>query len=195
MNNGVNFGANWNEFDLFNIPVTTSTYTPAQPISTPIDSIRNSYGEAVSVTIYIPGGWSETVIGNGFDLFGGIDWTWWKTFLKEAVNPLPELQEGGCGKVFIDAFTNGGVVSAVSDNLDGGPGTGPDDFIKQVGTIAAAQYAVDSGLAIPLRSSVYRGILEGTETAASSFVVADVYTREYQGFSAEISAYRAGGCH
>ena len=64
------FGWNWNEFDLFNIPVTTSTYNPPQPIFTPITSINNQYGYAVSATIYIPGGWSNTVIGNGFDLFG-----------------------------------------------------------------------------------------------------------------------------
>jgi hypothetical protein len=72
MNNGVNFGANWNAFDLFNIPVTSHTYTPAQPISTPIDQIRNPLGEATSITMYIPGGWSTTQIGNGWDLFGGI---------------------------------------------------------------------------------------------------------------------------
>jgi RHS repeat-associated protein len=72
MNNGVNFGGNWNEFDLFNIPVTTQTYTPAQPISTPINSINNQYGYAVSATLYIPGAWSNTVVGNGWDLFGGI---------------------------------------------------------------------------------------------------------------------------
>jgi RHS repeat-associated protein len=58
----------WDEFDLFNIPITTSTYTPAQPISTPITSINNEHGEAVSATLFIPGGWSTTTIGNGGDL-------------------------------------------------------------------------------------------------------------------------------
>jgi hypothetical protein len=70
--NGVSFLGNANEFDLFNIPVVTQTYTPAQPISTPINSINNQYGSAVSATLYIPGGWSTTQIGNGWDLFGGV---------------------------------------------------------------------------------------------------------------------------
>ena len=71
MNNGVYFGANWNQFDLMSIPVTVTTYTPAQPIDTPIDSIYNQYGYAVEATIFIPAGWSNTQIGTGFDLFGG----------------------------------------------------------------------------------------------------------------------------
>jgi RHS repeat-associated protein len=120
---------------------------------------------------------------------GGIDWTWWKTFVKEAVNPLPELREGGCGRVFLDAFAEGGLFP------DGGPGTEPDSLITQAGSIAAAQYAVNQGLVVPLRSSIYRGILEGTETAASGAVLADVYTREAQGFNAEYSAFKAGACH
>jgi hypothetical protein len=116
------------------------------------------------------------------------DSTWWKTFLKEAVDIRPELREGGCGKVFLDAFVEGGLFP------DGGPGTEPDALIKQGGSLIAAQYAVDRGLVVPLRSSVFRGILEGTETAASGAVVADIYTREAQGFSAEYSAFKAGEC-
>jgi uncharacterized membrane protein (DUF485 family) len=60
--------------------------------------------------------------------------------------------------------------------------------------IAAAQYAVNQGLAVPLRSSIYRGILEGTETAATAFVLTDVYTRIGQGAHEEIKSYLAGEC-
>jgi hypothetical protein len=56
--------------DWMNIPVTAQTYTPAQPISTPIASINNQYGTAVSATLYIPGAWQTTVVGSGFGLFG-----------------------------------------------------------------------------------------------------------------------------
>jgi hypothetical protein len=130
---------------------------------------------------------------NNWSLFGW-DANAWKTFFKTAINPLPELQKGGCGNVFLTAGSNGGIVSAVSDNLDGGPGTGPDDVIKQAGAIAAAQYVVNQGLAVPLRSSIYRGILSGTETAASSFILGDTYYRIGQGFYAEYSAFKAGAC-
>ena len=54
--------------DWAGISVTTQTYTPAQPISTPIATINNQYGTAVSATLYIPGAWSTTVLGNGFDV-------------------------------------------------------------------------------------------------------------------------------
>lgn len=121
---------------------------------------------------------------------GGIDWTWWKTFLKEAVQPWKD----DCAKEFGAAFGSGGIVSAVSDNLDGGPGTSPDDLIKQAGTMGAAQYAVNQGLVCPGCSSIYRGILSGTETAAGVFVVADIYTRIGQGVHAEVSSYLAGKC-
>ncbi len=129
-----------------------------------------------------------SVAANNWSLFGW-DKNAWKTFFRTAVNPLPELREGGCGRAFLDAFSEGGLFP------DGGPGTEPDSLIKQGGTIAAAQYAVNQGLVVPLRSSIYRGILEGTETAASGAVVLDIYTREAQGFSAEYSAFKAGACH
>jgi hypothetical protein len=131
---------------------------------------------------------SGRAANNGWSLFGW-DASAWKTFFKTAVNPLPELREGGCGRAFLDAFAEGGLFP------DGGPGTEPDSVIKQAGGIAAAQYVVNQGLVVPLRSSIYRGILEGTETAASGAVLADVYTREAQGFSAEYSAFKAGACH
>ncbi|HEY6764493.1 MAG TPA: hypothetical protein VI386_06955 [Candidatus Sulfotelmatobacter sp.] len=117
---------------------------------------------------------------NNWSLFGW-DKNAWKTFFKTAVNPLPELREGGRGRAFLDAFSEGGLFP------DGGPGIDPDALIKQAGSIAAAQYAVNQGLVVPLRSSIYRGILEGTETAASGAVLADVYTREAQGFSGRVA--------
>ena len=149
-------------------------YTQNGPIFNPADDGGTPFGGGAA--------------NNGWSLFGW-DKNAWKTFFKTAVNPLPELREGGCGRAFLDAFSEGGLFP------DGGPGTEPDSLIKQAGGIAAAQYAVNQGLVVPLRSSIYRGILEGTETAASGAVLADVYTREAQGFSAEYSAFKAGSCH
>ena len=62
---------------------------------------------------------------NGWSLFG---WnaSAWGTFFKTALNPIPEFKKGGCGNEFLNAFSSGGIVSAVSENLDGGPGTSPD---------------------------------------------------------------------
>ena len=54
--------------DWMNIPVTVTSYNPARPISTPITDINNQNGTAVSATLYIPGAWSTTVVGNGFGL-------------------------------------------------------------------------------------------------------------------------------
>jgi hypothetical protein len=68
-------GANWNQFDLMNIPVVESTYTAAYPISSSINlsAISNQNGFAVGVTMYIPGSWGSITIGSGSDLFGGPD--------------------------------------------------------------------------------------------------------------------------
>jgi len=109
---------------------------------------------------------------------------------KEAVQPWKDT----CAQTFAKAFGEGGIVSAVSPNLEGGPGTDPDGLIKQAGTIAAAQYAVERGLVVPLRSSIYRGILEGTETAATGFVLLDAYTRIGQGLYEEGKSFLAGEC-
>jgi hypothetical protein len=45
-----------------------------------------------------------------------------------------------------------------------------------------------------LRSSIYRGILFDTEMAATSFSIADFYTRDAQGIDAEYDAYQEGAC-
>jgi hypothetical protein len=101
----------------------------------------------------------------------------WKTFLKEAAQPWKDT----CAQTFAKAFGEGGIVSAVSSHLEGGPGTDPDGLIKQAGTIA-------------LRSSIYRGILDRTETAATGFVLLDAYTRIGQGVYEEGKTFLAGEC-
>jgi RHS repeat-associated protein len=40
-----------------------SSYIPMQPISTPIDAMRNEYGQAVSATIYASGFWGQILTG------------------------------------------------------------------------------------------------------------------------------------
>ncbi|MGA7219446.1 MAG: hypothetical protein WBX38_14080 [Candidatus Sulfotelmatobacter sp.] len=132
----------------------------------------------------IPGGFAAN---NGWS-FLGQNSTWWKTFLKEAVQPWKDQ----CANVFANAFANGGIVNAVSENIEGGPD--PDEVIKQAGSMGAAQYVVNNGLVCPGCSSTYRAIVSGTETAATSFVLADAYTRIGQGAYAEISSYLAGQC-
>ena len=75
------------------------------------------------------------------------------------------------------------------------PGYGVDDFIKAGGKSAAAAYAINRGLIVPLRSSIYRGILEGTETVASGTLAVDFFVRTVQGAWAEAKAIRSGTCH
>lgn len=146
------------------------------------------------------GNWTQTYAGgtgmvqgnsgaanNGWSLFGW-DKNAWKTFFKEAVQPWKDT----CAQTFAKAFGEGGVVSAVSNNLEGGPD--PDQVIKEAGGMVAAQYVVNNGLAVPLRSSIYRGILSGTETAATGFVLLDAYTRIGQGLYEEGKSYLAGEC-
>jgi RHS repeat-associated protein len=137
---------------------------------------------------FLPGG-VATAENNGWSLFGW-DKNAWKTFFKEAVQPWKDT----CAQTFAKAFGEGGVVSAVSNNLEGGPGTSPDEVINQAGTIAAAQYVVNQGLVCPGCSSIYRGILSGTETAATGFVLLDAYTRIGQGLYEEGKSYLAGEC-
>jgi RHS repeat-associated protein len=195
MDEGVGFGAEWDEFDIMNIPIIAQVgYTSAKTID---PSTGQIVGQSYT-PIYAQVGtgfdiqnngsfWTYLAANNGWS-FLGQNSTWWKTFLKEAVQPWKDQ----CANVFANAFANGGIVNAVSENLEGGPD--PDEVIKQAGSMAAAQYVVNNGLVCPGCSSTYRAIVSGTETAATSFVLADAYTRIGQGAYAEISSYLAGQC-
>ncbi len=121
-----------------------------------------------------------------------IDWNWWSTFTKTAINPIPELGEGGCGNAFLTAFSEGGIVSAINENLDGGPD--PWEVVDEIGGAVGLQYVVSNGLVCPGCSSIYRGIGSATETVAGWTFVLDVYTRIGEGAVAEVTAYRKRQC-
>jgi RHS repeat-associated protein len=81
----------------------------------------------------------------------------------------------GTVRNFADEFKQGGCVSDFLNSLAGGAGSGPspagpqpEDLVRATGTDLAFSYAAANVLAYPLRSSAYRGILSGTETAAGA---------------------------
>ncbi|HUY12154.1 MAG TPA: RHS repeat-associated core domain-containing protein [Terriglobia bacterium] len=59
----------WDEFSLLNVPVVTQSYEPPQFISGDTPSAYDGY--SVSYSIYTPGGWTTTQVGNAFDFLGG----------------------------------------------------------------------------------------------------------------------------
>jgi hypothetical protein len=97
MNNGVNFGGNWNWFDLMNIPIVAYQWGPIsqQFWSSPIN------GGNVDYAIVGEWGWNPVQIGTGFDLFG---WnaSAWATFFKTASNPIPAFKQGSCFQQFLE---------------------------------------------------------------------------------------------
>jgi RHS repeat-associated protein len=121
-----------------------------------------------------------------------LDWDQnaWEAFLSDALQPLKDP----CAQVFLQTFSETGLIDLINGDLDGGPGTEPEDVIKQAGAIAAAEYVVQNGLAVPLRSSIYRNILGVTEGAAIAVVLGDLYARLGVGLYEEYQAFSSGAC-
>ena len=166
-------------------------------IWTPGGSVTSDAG-----TADYPGYWTTVSLDlSSWSNFGGNSggnsswaWTFTKTFFGNFVSKQywkSELGDGGCYAVFGEGFNSGGV----SHIADLAPGGGVDDMIRQGGQAAALTYQMSKGLTVPLRSSIYRGILSGSEKAAVGVAAADFAARSGEGFIREVSAIRNGTCH
>jgi hypothetical protein len=103
-------------------------------------------------------------------------------------NLVNEFKKGGCARAFADAFADGGIIG------DLGPGVDPPELVKQGGAAMAANYAVVRGLAVALRSSIFRSILEVGEIGSGVILLSDIYARIADGVRAEYKDYRSGVC-
>ena len=123
MNNGVNFGSNWNEFDIMNIPITKKTWgwipnTPDSGVSSP----SNPMASNTQVLAY----WGMTSIhvGTGFDfmstycaLFCGTDGT--EVFRRNYATGAATIRAGDRNfkKEFCDQQSNLAAADAVLPGL------------------------------------------------------------------------------
>jgi hypothetical protein len=124
---------------------------------------------------------------------GSTTWLQTKVFLQAlGRNFIDEFKEGGCVNVFAQGFTEGGSSHLIPDLP---AGSGVDDAIRTGAQAAATTYAINQGLTVPLRSSIYRGILARGEAAATGFVAVDFFTRAVEGAVAEGIALKNGTCH
>ncbi len=117
---------------------------------------------------------------------------WWGAFAKNLFswkNFTAEFKQGGCVGVFADAASEGGILPDLP------AGHGVEDAGTDASKMAAATYAVNQGLVVPLRSSVVRGILHLGETSASGLILADTYAKIGAGGLAEYNAIKNGDCH
>jgi hypothetical protein len=106
-------------------------------------------------------------------------------------NFVDEFKEGGCVNVFGHAFSEGGLSHIIPDLP---AGSGVDDAFRTAGQAAATAYAMNQGLTVPLRSSIYRGILARTESAAAGVVALDFFSRAAEGAIKEGIAIAKGDC-
>lgn len=124
---------------------------------------------------------------------GSTTWLQTKVFFQAlGRNFIDEFKEGGCVNAFAQAFNEGGSSHLIPDLP---AGSGVDDAIRTGAQAAATTYAINQGLTVPLRSSIYRGILARGEAAATGFVAVDFFTRAVEGAVAEGTALRNGTCH
>ena len=120
------------------------------------------------------------------------NFSWWGAFASNLFswkNFTNEFKQGGCVGVFVDAASEGGILPDLP------AGHGVEDAVTDASKMAAATYAVNQGLVVPLRSSVVRGILDLGETSASGLVLADTYAKIGAGGLAEYNAIKNGDCH
>jgi len=108
-------------------------------------------------------------------------------------NAGDEFKQGGCSAAFVDAFAEGGSSHLKIPELPAG--LGPDDAARAGAGALAADYAAKRALIVPLRSSIFRGILEFGEAGAATVSLADVYARIGEGVSSEARSALNGTCH
>jgi hypothetical protein len=70
----------------------------------------------------------------------------------------------------------------------------PDDAAQQIAAYYALKHLVESGLVVPLRSSIVRNILAGGEAAANVLAWGPVIYAEVQAVITEADARKAGQC-
>jgi hypothetical protein len=105
------------------------------------------------------------------------------------------------GQNFVNEFTPNGCFAQFANELATGqaagaspPGAGPEDVIRSAGQAGAASYVVTQGLAYPLKSSVYRGILGLTETAAGAATLLPLIGNELTSGYHEMQSLASGTC-
>jgi RHS repeat-associated protein len=173
-------------------PPTSWTVT-----STLFDSEGNQIGDSLTTFGVQTGGWSLTTtvtdqMYSGSNAANNGNFSWWGAFASNLFswkNFTNEFKQGGCVGVFVDAASEGGILPDLP------AGHGVEDAVTDASKMAAATYAVNQGLVVPLRSSVVRGILDLGETSASGLVLADTYAKIGAGGLAEYNAIKNGDCH
>jgi hypothetical protein len=130
---------------------------------------------------------------------GGDSWGWWKTFLKEAVNPIPEFKQGGCGRVFVGATA--GALNPFSPSLSSA-GEGTAAVLAASKYNAAVQYAASApnylggtGLIYPMKSSVVRSMVADANATAASGALISFDLALAQGAWVEGRSLLNGECH
>ena len=118
--------------------------------------------------------------------------TWWlqvRVFMSALGNNFKnEFKPNGCFANFADELVTGESSDASP------PGAGPEDVIRTVGQAGAASYVVTQGLSYPLKSSIYRGFLGGTETAAGTATLIPLIYEEGKALGNEWNSLTSGTC-
>ena len=143
----------------------------------------HSFGQSLSDSL---GGLFNAITGRQSTTPGQIQA---KVFFQGLGQNFQREMDSGCVAVFGDAFNAGGFLPDTS------PGQGVDDGIRQAGANVAFAYAATKALTVPLRSSIYRGILEGAGTVATGIAAVDFFSKAVEGAWAEGRAIRNGTCH
>ena len=73
-------------------------------------------------------------------------------------------------------------------------GLNPDEMVKAGATAIAVQHVIESGLVVPLRSSIVRSILSSGELLSSTVTFAPIIYQEAVGVRAEYDARKQGAC-
>jgi RHS repeat-associated protein len=125
-------------------------------------------------------------------------WSWGSTFMLQTKvfgqalfqNFKGEFKAGGCINAGIDGAEKADFLGFVPTG-----GSPVEHQLQATSATIAAQYAVQQGLTVPLRSSVVRGILEGGEMLAEGFAPLYGFGVVSAGAFAEGKAIVTGKCH
>jgi RHS repeat-associated protein len=194
-------GANWNQFGLMGIPVVVGYSWGPLPEQSWISPIN---GGNVSYTILGEWGWSPIYSGSGFTLFGSIDTAWLGSFatnlfsVKSLKSPFESfVNPKGCNRLLKNTLLQGfsPFPSDPSDTPGSSEAVEPATrFLSAVSYNQALNYAATNGLTYPLKSSVFRGLLDLSEGIEASAPAATVILASGNAVVTTVTAAISGDC-
>jgi hypothetical protein len=138
-------------------------------------------GVHLDIGYWIP--YDTNLTSNSSIDWGGL-WLQTRVFFQALANNWHYVLQHDCAARFVQRVAG--------DYVPGAPST--DDLVRQGSAATATTYQMAKGLTVPMRSSIYRGILTGGEKLAGWVAVGEFIHSEWNSLKEEVQEVKEGAC-